>query len=245
MATNPKASIALDDVQKFANELWSKIVDERLFSYQKSDICDYLLYLFNRHDKGRFLDTNSNEQNERLLKTTATKIKASKKNIAVKFMDEGEYGDILKVFWMDFINKKIPMEASDDNQKIELTIENKVVRDILNARLKANGRAGLDLPNFNTEKVKMSGRDFVAILESEANDLPRRNGAQNSQENVEKLELALGEAAGKLNEKAGKLKTRMRLQDFFTMAKNAPQDYGMSFVEKVVLNIYDKFYGNK
>lgn len=229
---------------EFSEELWGKVKENGFGAWGKNDIYDYLLYLFNKHGGG-FFDANSNEQNERLLKTTATKIKASKKNIAVKFMDDGEYGDILKVFWMDFINKKIPMEASDDNQKIELTIENKVVRDILNARLKANGRAGLDLPNFNTEKVKMSGGDFVAILESEANDLPRRNGAQNSQENVEKLELALGEAAGKLNEKAGKLKTRMRLQDFFTMAKNAPQDYGMSFVEKVVLNIYDKFYGNK
>ena len=67
---NEKAQIVLDNADKFANELWSKIVDDRLFSYQKNDICDYLLYLFNKHDKGKFLDMNSNAENERLLKMT-------------------------------------------------------------------------------------------------------------------------------------------------------------------------------
>ena len=33
--TKQKTTISLDNVQNFANELWSKIVDERLFSYQK------------------------------------------------------------------------------------------------------------------------------------------------------------------------------------------------------------------
>lgn len=65
------AEISLENPKDFANELWSKIVDERLFSYQKNDICDYLLYLFNAHSKDKFLDTNSNEQNERLLKMNA------------------------------------------------------------------------------------------------------------------------------------------------------------------------------
>lgn len=133
---NEKAQIVLDNAEKFANELWSKIVDDRLFSYQKNDICDYLLYLFNARDNGHFLDINSNEQNERLLKMSATKIKTSKKNIAVKFMSEDEYNEIYAKFLdkikTDFKNGKILIK--DD--KFYFTIENTALRDIISAKLK-------------------------------------------------------------------------------------------------------------
>lgn len=39
---------------KFANELWSKIINDELFSRQKNDICDYVLYLFNKYDSAHF-----------------------------------------------------------------------------------------------------------------------------------------------------------------------------------------------
>ncbi len=88
---NEKYEPKTDNPKAFCNDLWRKITQERLFSYQKNDICDYVLYLFNKYDSAHFLDSHSNTENERLLKTTASKIKASKKNIAVKFMSDIEY----------------------------------------------------------------------------------------------------------------------------------------------------------
>lgn len=67
---NPSTKISFFGESEFVEKLWSKIVDDRLFSYQKNDICDYLLYLFNKYDKGKFLDMNSNAENERLLTMT-------------------------------------------------------------------------------------------------------------------------------------------------------------------------------
>ena len=141
------AEISLENPKDFANELWSKIVDDRLFSYQKNDICDYLLYLFNAHSKDKFLDTNSNEQNERLLKMNASKIKASKKNIAVKFMDNDEYNDIFKRF-LDMINNGEIILREGKEHKIKFTLEDKAMQDVLNAKLKANKRETLEPTNF-------------------------------------------------------------------------------------------------
>ena len=162
------AEIGLKNAQDFANELWSKIVDERLFSYQKSDICDYLLYLFNAHSKDKFLDTNTNEQNERLLKMNASKIKASKKNIAVKFMNDGEYKGIFEKFLLDLSKGVIVLRQSDKNDCLEFVLENKVTRDILNAKLKSSVSDVFNYPSINTEKVEISAENFVKMLKKEA-----------------------------------------------------------------------------
>ena len=163
---NEKAQIVLDNADKFANELWSKVVDDRLFSYQKNDICDYLLYLFNTHSKDKFLDTNFNEQNERLLKMSATKIKTSKKNIAVKFMSEDEYNEIYAKFLdkikTDFKNGKILIK--DD--KFYFTIENTALRDIISAKLKTMDEEVLDF-SFNSEKINISFNGFMSLLKVE------------------------------------------------------------------------------
>ena len=167
MTKKEPAKITLTNAEDFANELWSKIVDERLFSYQKADICDYLLYLFNAHSKDKFLDTNSNEQNERLLKMNASKIKASKKNIAVKFMDDIEYQ---KIFY-DFLKS---LEKSVKENKIVIKngyltfiIENNALRDVLDAKLKASAQDVLDYPSIHTEKAVISGKNFIAMIRNE------------------------------------------------------------------------------
>lgn len=163
------AEISLENPKDFANELWSKIVDERLFSYQKNDICDYLLYLFNKHGGG-FFDKNTNEQNERLLKTTAAKIKASKKNISVKFMDDDEYKDIFMGFLRDLSSGKIILKESEKENRLEFVLEDKVVRDIINAKLKESVKDSLDYFNLNTEKVEINATSFYAMLQKEAGE---------------------------------------------------------------------------
>lgn len=169
MTKKEPAKITLTNAEEFANELWSKIVDERLFSYQKNDICDYLLYLFNAHSKDKFLDTNSNEQNERLLKMNASKIKASKKNIAVKFMDNDEYNDIFKRF-LEMINNGEIILREGKEHKIKFTLEDKAMQDVLNAKLKANKHETLESTNFGSENVEISIKSFIAMLESAVKD---------------------------------------------------------------------------
>lgn len=159
--------ITLQKTDEFAKELWSKIVNERLFSYQKNDICDYLLYLFNKHDKGRFFDTNSNEQNERLLKTTAAKIKASKKNISVKFMNDTEYKGIFKDFLSSLANSNMVKEMSDG--KLEFVVENNVLKDMLGARLKKWVNETFTY-TLNSEKLIISCEAFLTMIKKEVTE---------------------------------------------------------------------------
>lgn len=161
-------AISFEDTNEFVKALWDKIVNERLFSYQKNDICDYLLYLFNAHDKGHFLDMNSNEQNERLLKMNATKIKASKKNIAVKFMNEDEYKGVFDKFLLALSQEKIALKSGSKKGYFKITLENPVFQSILEAKLKEVVKESFDLPQFNTEKVEISCVDFISVLETEA-----------------------------------------------------------------------------
>lgn len=152
---------------EFTNELWGKVKENGFGAWSKNDISDYLLYLFNKHGGG-FFDKNSNEQNERLLKTTAAKIKASKKNISVKFMDDDEYKDIFISFLRDLSNGKIILKESEKENRLEFVLEDKVVRDILNAKLKDSVRDSLDYYNLNTEKVEINATSFYIMLKKEA-----------------------------------------------------------------------------
>ena len=170
---NEKYKPKLDNPQEFCDELWRKITQERLFSYQKNDICDYVLYLFNRHDSAHFLDTNSNEQNERLLKMTASKIKSSKKNIAVKFMDKIEYSNILSEFLAKFANDLSQNKVNVKGDKFHFTLENRALRDILDAKLKETMQEGLDY-NLNSEKVYIAFHSFISMLEIIAPEFSER-----------------------------------------------------------------------
>ena len=103
-----------------------------------------------------------------MLKTTAAKIKASKKNISVKFMDDDEYKDIFIGFLRDLSNGKIILKESEKENRLEFVLEDKVVRDILNAKLKDSVRDSLDYYNLNTEKVEINATSFYIMLKKEA-----------------------------------------------------------------------------
>ena len=169
-----KHKLTLDNPKALCDELWCKITQERLFSYQKNDICDYVLYLFNKYDSLHFLDSLSNAENERLLKTTASKIKASKKNIAVKFMDSAEYDNVFSTFLANLDigvkNKTIHI----DDERVRLVIENPVLRDILSSKLKAITDDTLDY-SLNSEKVSISSKNFLAMISNEVADKAKYN----------------------------------------------------------------------
>lgn len=175
---------------KFANDLWGKIINDELFSRQKNDICDYVLYLFNKYDSAHFLDSQSNAENERLLKTTASKIKASKKNISVKFMNEVEYRQV----FIDFLksindkNKRIVKEIrpkdKDKEPYLEFIIENNVLKDMLEAKLK---RCVGDTFTYtlNSEKLELSHESFITMIKKEMEVLGKANEYQSAIEPLE------------------------------------------------------------
>lgn len=177
------AQIVLDNADKFANELWTKIVDERLFSYQKADICDYLLYLFNTHSKEKFLDKNSNADNERLLKTTAAKIKTSKKNIAVKFMSDNEYKQIFKDFLNSLATTKLVKEKENGN--LEFIIENNVLKDILEAKLKKWVNETFTY-TLNSEKLVISCEAFLTMIKKEVKEQGKEKECEQAMKSLER-----------------------------------------------------------
>lgn len=166
----------------FTDELWQKIVQNGFGAFSKNDLCDYLLYLFNKHGGG-FFDKNSNADNERLLKTTATKIKTSKKNIAVKFMSDSEYEKVFSDFLNDIANSQFVLRPSNTQKGfLTLIIENKVIRDMLADKLKAITQDTLEY-NLNTEKVSISIDSFIQML---AKELPE-NEQKDLMKNVNSL----------------------------------------------------------
>lgn len=177
------AQIALDNADKFANELWSKIVDERLFSCQKADICDYLLYLFNTHSKDKFLDTNSNAENERLLKMSISKIKASKKNIAVKFMSDTQYKQIFKDFLSSLATTKLVKEKENGN--LEFIIENNVLKDILEAKLKKWVNETFTY-TLNSEKLSISCEAFLTMIKKEVTEQGKEKECEQAIKSLER-----------------------------------------------------------
>ena len=142
--TAPTNPITPKNAHKLVEELWQAIMLKGFGAWSKNDINDYLLYLFNKHNEKHFFDSNSNEQNERLLKTTAAKIKASKKNISVKFLNKAEYDEIFEEFLCAFANKRIAIKDGSKEDTIKLTIENPVFRNVLEAKLKDKVQEGFE-----------------------------------------------------------------------------------------------------
>lgn len=208
----------------FVDELWLNIIRNGFGVWSKNDLSDYLLYLFNKYDENHFFDTNTNEQNERLLKTTASKIKTSKKNIAVKFMSQGEYDSIFEDFLNALSSGKIAIKDSKNNM-LEMTIENPVFKSMLEAKLKDSTQEGFEY-SLNNEKVAISCKTFMLMLAKEASNL-------NKNDTLDKI----------LKE----CKMTKNMQNFNTLLKElakAPQDFGLSFIAEFVPKIYQALYKN-
>ncbi len=218
----------IDNPQAFCDELWGKIIDDELFSRQKNDICDYVLYLFNKYDSAHFLDSLSNAENERLLKTTASKIKASKKNIAAKFMDDDEYKDIFANFLSDFVNGKIAIKDANTKGRIKLVIENPVYRSVLESKLKEKVQENFEY-SLNSESVEISCSAFITMLEMEANRLK-------TSANLDKVLKEFKET-----------KTLQSTSEFIEAIADSPKDFGAQFIKtyapKALKAIYTKMKG--
>ena len=159
------AGITIADPAKLAEELVAEITTNGLYGRSKTDFYDYVLYLLDRHDSGHFLSRSGNAENERLLKVSATRIKAAKKNISVKFMSNEEYDRIFLDFLARIASGALP-SLSDRDDSYTMVIEDIALRSILEAKLKRTANTTLDY-HLNTELVTISHGAFVAMLSAE------------------------------------------------------------------------------
>lgn len=218
----PANPIKAQDAPRFVDELWRGIMRSGFGAWSKNDIYDYLLYLFNKYDERRFFDSNSNEKNERLLKTTATKIRASRTNISVKFLDDDEYGGVFEEFLQAFASGRIAIKDGTQG-KIKLTIENPVFRKALENRLKERVQESFDY-NLNSEKVEISCEAFITMLQGEADRL----------KNSDKLVKILQESKA--------INVQQTAQDFIDKVAQAPKDFGASFFKGFIPQMCKAFY---
>ena len=145
-------------------------VAQGLLNAQKSDICECLLYLLNKHalvlGNNDFLHEYSPNELARILVSTPSKIKTIQNNIAFKFMDNDEYKDIFKDLIKKLGNKKIEIFESENKGKICFSLESGEQKSILDEKLKKLGGAKYDF-SFNSELVSIDKGKFLELLEKE------------------------------------------------------------------------------
>lgn len=151
--------------EEIVNQIWSEIKTNGVYTRSKNDFYDFVLYTLNKYDQNRFLLTNDNSDNEKLLKISATKIKNSKKNISVKFMNSEELEEIFKDF-LEKIQEDDYLKISEDDNNYVFIIEDVVLRSILESKLKKLTQTTLNY-KLNMEIVEVNQNAFIDLLAME------------------------------------------------------------------------------
>jgi hypothetical protein len=149
------------NAENFIIELWQKITDTGFNALTKNDINDFILYLYNKHSGGQFLDDRSNYENALLLKITETKLKTTRLNIGLKFQSPDERRKTLYLFFQKIKDKIIPIEDKIDY--FEFTLDNPVVRMEIENILKKSGCSTLEYGR-NRERVRIEKYHMFTIL---------------------------------------------------------------------------------
>lgn len=213
------------DTEKFIGELWNELQTNGVYGRSKTDFYDYILYLLNKYDANHFLSSNDNATNERLLKITAARIKTAKKNISVKFMNNGEYEKIFQNFIQRIANGNIP-SLEDNGKSYTMVIEDTALRSIIESKLKRIANTTLDY-KLNTELVTISHKAFVELLVAES-----ENSTENIKGFLENVLKSL-EAGKNKNEIEQTIKTVIDSDSF--------EKLGLNALKAIAQFIYKKF----
>ncbi len=156
------ANIDLETInsEEFTKDLLTSISELGLYTYSKTDLCDYIIYLANKHDQNHFFDNNSNADNARLLKVKESKIKSLRLNIGLKFKNE-DADETLKRFLKKITDDKITI--IDNENFFQFFIEDPFIRMVFESKLKDLEGVTLDY-SFNTERVKIEKEHFLSLL---------------------------------------------------------------------------------
>lgn len=184
-----------------SKKIYDKITTDGLYTYNKTDLYDYLIYLL---DKKERLLSKSNDELSRLLKISPSKVSALRANISVKFMNDSEYESLFIDFLSQISNSK---NIKEDETHYIFTIEDKAIRNFIEAKLKKHCDNTADY-TLNKEKIKILKSDFIILLQKEKND----------DENIQKLAQRL-KAAKTID------KTTDIIAEFFPILKNIKNAY--------------------
>ena len=86
-----KITVSEENAKKLVEELIEKITEMGLYTMQKNDLNDYLLFLLDKYSAERFLENFSNFDNAKMFKVSEAKLKNSKLNIDLKFREGNDY----------------------------------------------------------------------------------------------------------------------------------------------------------
>lgn len=146
-----------------SKKIYDKITTDGLYTYNKTDLYDYLIYLL---DKEKRLLDKSNDELSRLLKISPSKVSALRANISVKFMNDSEYESLFIDFLSQISNSK---NIKEDETHYIFTIEDKAIRNFIEAKLKKHCDNTADY-TLNKEKIKILKSDFITLLQKESDD---------------------------------------------------------------------------
>lgn len=180
--------------------IFEKIKTDGLYAYNKTDLYDYLIYLLDKEER---LLNKSNDELSRLLKISSSKVNALRANISVKFMNDSEYESL----FLDFLSQLSSKNIKEDETHYIFTIENKAIRNFIEAKLKKHCNDTADY-TLNKEKIKILKSDFITLLEKEGSE----------KENIQKL-------AQKLKTTKTLDKTIDIIAEFFPVLKKLKNTY--------------------
>lgn len=149
---------------EFVNCVNDLMLNRGMYGLTRNELYDYLLYLLQKYESKGFYSNLSNYKLARKLKTTESKIKTAKLNIAQKHFTDDEYGKTFDTFLKEIAEENILIKDVGENY-YEFTVESIVTRNALANQLKTIVKDTLDY-SFNSEKIKISKESFLKLLQN-------------------------------------------------------------------------------
>jgi len=158
-------TFAPDKAALLAQSLAGRVLDTGLGALSKTDLYDFVLYLLDAYSNEHFLFRQSNQENALLLKVTPARVNASKLNIFLKFFDNAAKNPPLREFVRHIVDGTIRLDDAGKNDpgKLQLTIEDAVMRFLINGELKTVAGVAPDIRR-NSEIIVLGKKDFFNLL---------------------------------------------------------------------------------
>ena len=109
-----KITVSEENAKKLVEELIEKITEMGLYTMQKNDLNDYLLFLLDKYSAERFLENFSNFDNAKMFKVSEAKLKNSKLNIDLKFREGNDYLTEIKKFLANLTEDNFRLNRTGD-----------------------------------------------------------------------------------------------------------------------------------
>ena len=184
-----KITVSEENAKKLVEELIEKITEMGLYTMQKNDLNDYLLFLLDKYSAERFLENFSNFDNAKMFKVSEAKLKNSKLNIDLKFREGNDYLTEIKKFLANLTEDNFRLNRTED--AYIFVLDNKYTRMCIENVLKKSGNT-LNY-HFNPERVEMNKDVLHSFLEEFRKELGDRIKTEEAKAAVSALMLSLAD----------------------------------------------------